>query len=640
MSVSDSPPSSPQCPFAGWVAEYYAGALDERQCAELERHMDQCPACADAADTLTELSDATICTVSALAGTQDDEPEYLQLEEQLLLLSDDHSRWPSPPRRANPPVGALPCTFGNYELQACIGRGAWGAVYRARHTQLDLPVAVKVLDAARLPDAAAIENFLREAQAAGRLRHPGIVRATDAGQHEGLHYLAMDLVDGVDAGQLLKAHGPLRMADACEIVRQAALALDCAHSQGWVHRDVKPSNLIVAGDGAVKLLDLGIAGQQQSQPHASDESRPLGTADYMAPEQWTDFHSVDGRADVYSLGCTLWKLLVGRLPPRGESTSLCETRPEIPRRLERFVMQMLAAMAAQRVESAAQVATRLKRFARTADLAALVQRVRQTEDDGGSAATACEDQRVSAATQMTRRRAAVVAGGMGIAAALAPWLLSARSPRLQRANWRSLRPETGPWLALASDAEVQVDALAGNGVQLSSPELTLASCGRVVAAPFRVRLQMQQADWQGASGLFVGGREAGEEGQREFHLIEVRPPDGDADPATRRLLWSAWRMASDEGDSDAQRIPLAETQIQLAGGAEPQRLEVTFHDDAFPVVRFNDDLLPESRWTLSAAGRRFVSRELRAGAGCWLGKLGVAVAGGTCQFTQIQLAYL
>ena len=146
-----------------------------------------------------------------------------------------------PSATAETPLGML----GIYELMTKLGEGGMGAVYKARHTKLDKIVAIKVLPADRMKDQGAVARFEREMRAVGKLEHPNIVRAMDAGEAGGMHYLVMEYVQGVDLSQLVKVRGPLPIADACELIRQAAVGLDEAHDNGMVHRDIKPSNIML-----------------------------------------------------------------------------------------------------------------------------------------------------------------------------------------------------------------------------------------------------------------------------------------------------------------------------------------------------------------------------------------------------------
>jgi serine/threonine protein kinase len=219
-------------------------------------------------------------------------------------------------------------------------------------------------------------------KAIGRLSHPNIVQASDAGEVEGTHFLVMEFVEGVDLGTLVTRLGPLPVPDACELVRQAATGLQHAHEHDLVHRDLKPSNLMLTPVGVVKVLDLGLA-------HLCDEvsagekltamGELLGTADYMAPEQAFGSEPVDIRADIYSLGCTLYHLLTGRVPytdaeynrPMSKLLAHVQTpappirglRPEVPQELAAVLDRLLAKAPNDRFRTPVQVAVALEPFA-------------------------------------------------------------------------------------------------------------------------------------------------------------------------------------------------------------------------------------------------------------------------------------
>ena len=208
-----------------------------------------------------------------------------------------------------------PAQLGPYAIEHEIGRGAMGAVYRATHTKLKREVALKILPSSMQDRVDGLERFHREMAAVGQLDHPNIVKATDAGEFEGVHFLAMELIDGVDLERLIAA-GKFDCASACEIARQAALGLEHICEHGLVHRDIKPSNLLLDKTGMVKILDLGIAKLRDAECTnlQTTAGKLMGTPDFMAPEQIHSTHSVDIRADIYSLGCTLYNLLVGKPP--------------------------------------------------------------------------------------------------------------------------------------------------------------------------------------------------------------------------------------------------------------------------------------------------------------------------------------
>lgn len=292
----------------------------------------------------------------------------------------------------------LPTQIGPYRILGLLGQGGMGAVYKALHPRLEKVVALKVLASARLKTGDSVGRFEREMKAVGKLDHPHLIRALDAGEADGVHYLAMEYVDGVDLSALIRRHGPLPVNVACELITQAASALQAAHSRGMVHRDIKPANLMLArqefGPPIVKVLDLGLA--LLSDNHAADsgggltgDGQVMGTVDYMAPEQATDSHGVDIRADVYSLGATLYSLLAGG-PILQDRTNLSliqklmilatepappiqGRRPDVSDALADVVHRMLAKRPEDRFATPAAAANALRPFAAGADLAALDQ---------------------------------------------------------------------------------------------------------------------------------------------------------------------------------------------------------------------------------------------------------------------------
>ncbi len=197
-----------------------------------------------------------------------------------------------------------------YRVERFLGRGGMGAVYQARHRQMDRKVALKVIRPHLLQHDAAVTRFRQEVKLAGKLDHPNIVRAHDADQAGTLYFLVMEYVEGTDLAHYLKQHGPLPVAEACDLILQAARGLQHAHEQGLVHRDVKPSNLLRTPAGQIKVLDFGLARLVRVEDgpagtEATGQGVVLGTPDYIAPEQTYDSRRADARSDVYSLGCTL-----------------------------------------------------------------------------------------------------------------------------------------------------------------------------------------------------------------------------------------------------------------------------------------------------------------------------------------------
>lgn len=201
-----------------------------------------------------------------------------------------------------------------YELEALIGQGGVGRVYRARDAELGRSLAIKVLRRELSDDPELRERFLREAETASRVVHPGIVRISDWGHlADGRPFFVMDLLEGSSLRAVLARHGRLPPARAIEIARRVAEALAAAHQAGIVHRDLKPDNVQLAPDGRVELLDFGLAIAVDSTAQQGGSRVAFGTPHYMSPEQAAG-DPVDGRADLYALGVVLYEMLTGRVP--------------------------------------------------------------------------------------------------------------------------------------------------------------------------------------------------------------------------------------------------------------------------------------------------------------------------------------
>src|SRR5262245_55069322 len=207
--------------------------------------------------------------------------------------------------------------LGEYHLESILGRGGMSIVYRADDLRLKRKVALKLLAPELGEDNSFRERFLRESQLAASLEHPNVVPIYEAGELDGLLYIAMRYVAGTDLRALLRRDGPLETRRALALVSQLASALDAAHARGLVHRDVKPSNVLVTGKHCY-LADFGLSTSASDRSAAADPQQVVGTIDYVAPEQIRD-EDVDGRADVYSLSCLLYECLTGEVPFRRSS---------------------------------------------------------------------------------------------------------------------------------------------------------------------------------------------------------------------------------------------------------------------------------------------------------------------------------
>jgi serine/threonine-protein kinase len=268
--------------------------------------------------------------------------------------------------------------LGKYKLLNHIGTGGMGSVYLAEHQVMRHRVAIKLLPSHLAAQTSYIERFHQEARAAAALAHPNIIRAFDVDQHEAFHYLVMEFVDGTDIQAIVSRSGPLDYDTAASYTRQAAEGLAFAHRGGLIHRDIKPANLLVNQEGVVKILDMGLArftDDSQASLTKEYDQKMIGTVDYLAPEQALDSHKVDGRADIYSLGCTLYFMLTGDAPfPQGtipqrlmqhqsqEPTDIRKFRPDAPETLIAICSKMMAKSLHDRFQTGDEVALALAAF--------------------------------------------------------------------------------------------------------------------------------------------------------------------------------------------------------------------------------------------------------------------------------------
>lgn len=374
------------CPVPELWSAFHLGQLPPETQSELSDHLEQCPTCSSNLPAYEPPADALIRELRRPPPADDHAQEPAcgaALARLRRLLSS-----PLPPQQLGP-----------YRLLRLLSAGSMGAVYEAECPTRGR-VCLKMLADHRRHDARAAARFRREFESVARLDHPHIVRAFDLAENEATPYFSMEFVAGIDLGQLVKSRGPLPIADACELIRQAALGLQHAHNRGLVHRDVKPSNLLLSTSGTVKVADLGLA----LPPDANGEDitstgQILGTFDYMAPEQCRDTHGVDARADLYSLGCTLYHLLSGQPPfaGAGQATpqrkmwahayetppALTTFRPEVSPPLATLVDRLLAKSPTERGASAADVAAALTAFVGGANLCALLEQLPAREDAPG-----------------------------------------------------------------------------------------------------------------------------------------------------------------------------------------------------------------------------------------------------------------
>jgi serine/threonine protein kinase len=291
--------------------------------------------------------------------------------------------------------------IGPYSLLDKLGSGGMGMVFKARRVESGPEFALKLLPPSASKREYSVRRFRREAEIMAVLDHPNLVSAREIGEYQGVHYLIMDYVKGLDLQRLVSSKGPYRVAKAVDLILQAARGLAAAHERGIVHRDIKPANLMLDAQGVVRVLDLGLAritraegsgdGERDDDRSLTRSGTVMGTVDYLPPEQSTDSKRVDHRADIYSLACTLHYLLTGKPPFQGDSIaermlshhrepipSLRDARPEVPDGLDALFQRMMAKSPTGRPDS---IAEAIEALESTRDQLAN-RRALRTYDDG------------------------------------------------------------------------------------------------------------------------------------------------------------------------------------------------------------------------------------------------------------------
>ena len=370
------------CPEKERLESYLLGTLDPGANDAVDEHLDHCTACLSAVETLDASANAIFASLqSVLARAAEfDGPAFRDLVQKVKSLGDPANSANSA-NSANPPIAAG-TVLGSYVVGEAIAAGGMGRVYKAEHRLMKRIVALKVLppELFRAPQAQA--RFRREVQAAARLTSPNIVAAFDAGESDGRDYLVMEYVEGRTLAEHVKADGTFDVRRTLDCILQTARGLEHAHAAGIIHRDIKPANLILTDAGQVKILDMGLARVQQPEGDAPRDLTSahvvMGTASYMAPEQAVDTRQADERADVYSLGCTLFFLLTGH-PPYESSTSmgtllahrerpipsLRSTRTDCPAAVDAFFRKLVAKDPAERPASMTALRVELERMLAT-----------------------------------------------------------------------------------------------------------------------------------------------------------------------------------------------------------------------------------------------------------------------------------
>jgi WD40 repeat protein/tRNA A-37 threonylcarbamoyl transferase component Bud32 len=381
MAIADVHPSAEE------LRAFTLGTLDDETQAFIEDHVATCTSCQERAatapgDSFVELVRSVQAGPAAPAETVTVAPQAHSPTPRLREAVAVAPPYALPAESdAADDLNAIPPELEGHEryrVVRLLGEGGMGSVYEAEHLVMQRRVALKVIRRADTASPADLERFRREVRAAARLSHPNIVTAYDAETAGELHFLVMEYVEGITLAWLVKERGPLPTDEACDYVRQAALGLQHAHERGLVHRDLKPDNLIRCSDGTVKILDFGLAALTAERGGGLTEANVvMGTPEYMAPEQAENSHGADTRADLYSLGCTLYYLLTEKLPYPAPTPllkvlahrdrpvpSLRRARPDVPPGLAAVVERLLAKKPEDRYQKPRELAAALRPFTR------------------------------------------------------------------------------------------------------------------------------------------------------------------------------------------------------------------------------------------------------------------------------------
>ena len=437
--LSWNDPMTTQCPTKNQLKLLSGGQLTEEDSDVLLLHLQACDDCQAEIGTLDHDEDTFIGDLQRLqladaaANDLTKEPGYRAATAKALAAIGS--------LETSEQTADLPQEFGDYKIVRSIGRGGMGSVYLGRHAKLDRSVAIKILAKHRRWDEVMHERFETEMRVIGGLNHPNIVAAHDAREVDDVAVLVTEFIDGLNVSELMKRKGRLEIPEACAIGEKICSALTYIGQKNLVHRDIKPSNIMVSTNGQVKLLDLGLTRLQSTDDQPTDYTatgQAIGTADYVSPEQIKDGRNVDYRADLYGLGCTLFKMLTGDAPFGNQKyatafdkmnahvsqtpPTVSSLRPEVPAQLNTLVQQLLEKSPAKRPQSAAEVAGVLEAFGSEKSLQPLVEKAMTLPPLGAESKTQT-DMQSPAGDQLTKpqgsRRfpawALIAAGLSGIA---------------------------------------------------------------------------------------------------------------------------------------------------------------------------------------------------------------------------------
>jgi serine/threonine protein kinase len=658
------------CSDVDMLAAFSQGRLDPDMMAQIERHVAACPRCEEVLAGLEEGDPVVGYLHRSLRRPPSPERILARIEARAASITPGRLRVTTGGAVPGIRSDGVPGHLGSYQLLRELGRGGMGTVYEAMHTRLKKRVAVKVLPAEHVHDPALVARFYREMEALGGLEHLNIVGATDAGEADGCHFLVMEFVDGLNLSTLIRLCGRLSVVDAAEVIRQAAIGLQFIHENGRVHRDIKPANMILSVAGEVKILDLGLA---LLRAHGLPENeltytgQVMGTADYMAPEQWLNSHHVDIRADIYSLGCSLYKLLTGGAPFSGVAyetseqkraahlgtvpPALDDVRPDVPAPLGEVFQRMLRKAPEARFSTPAEVVKALEPYCPGADLAKLLHAARlqapddmgadppgASTNDGHKKLTVSELPRTQEAAPRTQRRWKLVAalagallgvGGLSVLVLSWPKDPQKESPgsvqpkgeakgppgALRPREWHNAldRPPIEFWWDPAAQGFHHFKPGSEQLIVLS-PEVGLLQLGEATSASYKLDLGIRQNSWTGKVGLFFGGRRIAPDNSRlRYQLIQLTfPSPQDRTPALERSQGDITIQA--ESPPQFRNFGFASQMLQQPPGNTEQRLEITVRrGKGIAEVRWNGERC--SKLLLVPANIKYTDEDYRGAFG-------------------------
>jgi serine/threonine-protein kinase len=354
----------------GYVANKRRAQKRRKQIAELE---------AAARRQAEALAGEFPQVVASLFRSKEDLLVPTALSEAIDFLERQHAaqRWAPAPAGALLPSGSPPAPCAGLVVGGCrlvrkLGEGGMGDVYRAHHLGLDIPVALKMLRPELVRESAAVERFLVEARSAAKLRHPNIVGVYDVGCESGIYFIVMEFVEEGSLRELLGQQGRLGVPRAVALMSDVCRGLQFAHERRIIHRDIKPANILLDRQGTAKIADLGLAKRLDEDFGMTRSLTSMGTPYYLSPEQASDAKHVDHRTDIYSLGCTFYEVVCGKVPYEGDTLARIilaharapipdprVARPEISDRLAKIIMRMMGKRRDDRYPSAGAVLAEL-----------------------------------------------------------------------------------------------------------------------------------------------------------------------------------------------------------------------------------------------------------------------------------------